>query len=436
MKQQDPDGAYSFLLSLPRYAVRGSAAYRPGLERIGALLRHVGDPHLRYPTIHVAGTNGKGSVASIIAAILSASGLRVGLHTSPHFKGLEERMRIGSVPAPRDWVASTAARLQDRIEHEGASFFEATVLLSLLYFAEQHVDVAVVEVGLGGRFDATNVISPDLAVITDISLEHTEILGETVAEIAREKAGIIKASVQAVTIARGEALASIAAHSATVGANLENVRDSCTLVEPVVRLTETQFGLHTPERSYEDLSLDLAGRHQLWNAVLAIRGAELYASGQGAPLSVETVHLGAGAVREWAGLAGRLEVLALQPTIITDNAHNPQGLAAVLEHVRTSTQGELTVALGLMRDKDAAGIADLLARVGATVSVIELPGDRAMDARELHALLKHHGVHVDISSSVQHVVDHFRQGAGAHDVLLLTGSHLVVSEALDIRMTP
>jgi dihydrofolate synthase/folylpolyglutamate synthase len=433
VKQPDPDAAYDFLLSLPRFALTGSAAYRPGLERISALLSEAGDPHLRVPTIHVAGTNGKGSVASMIAAVLTASGLRVGLHTSPHFMGLEERMRIGPEPAPRAWVSATTERLQDLIHQVGASFFEATVLLSFLYFDQQDVDAAVVEVGLGGRYDATNVVRPDVTVITEISLEHTDILGDTLSAIAAEKAGVIKAGAPAVTTAQGEALATISTRGADAGVAVEDVRKTCQVVDPEIRLTGTRLGVRTPAGHYEDLALELAGRHQLWNAVLAIRSAELFRSGRGKILPPEAVALGAARVRVYAGLRGRLEILATEPTIIVDNAHNAHGLEALLSHVGQFQRGRLHVAIGLMKDKNAESVSDLLARAGASVSVLELAGERAMDSHELEALLKHRGVRVDICSSVSQAVDEFLRHAEAHDVLLLTGSHLVVFDALSCR---
>ncbi|MDX1741927.1 MAG: Mur ligase family protein, partial [Rhodothermales bacterium] len=277
MSSWTPEDAYQFLLNLPRYAVAGDAAYKPGLERIETLLAEVDNPHVTYPSIHVAGSNGKGSVASMTAAILGASGLKVGLHTSPHFCGLEERMRIGPEPPPREWVASTTARVRGSIERLGASFFEATVLLSLLYFADQAVDVAVVEVGLGGRLDATNVLQPEVSVITEISLEHTDILGTTISRIAGEKAGIIKPGVPALTIAGGEALDVLRSRASALRAPFEYVRSTCSISSARFRLSGTTLNVTTPNDVYDDLELSLAGRHQVWNAALALRAADTFA---------------------------------------------------------------------------------------------------------------------------------------------------------------
>ena len=184
--------AEEFLLSLPRFTDAGHAAYKPGLERIRQILDAMGNPHDRFRSIHVAGTNGKGSTASMIASIGSSLGLRIGLHTSPHLVRITERMRIDGAPAPDEWLDSAVDMYRDGILAAGASFFEATVALSFLFFAENEVDFAVVEVGMGGRLDATNVLMPEVCVVTRIGLDHTEYLGNTLSEIAREKAGIAK----------------------------------------------------------------------------------------------------------------------------------------------------------------------------------------------------------------------------------------------------
>ena len=193
------------LLALPRFAGAGAAAYKPGLGRTRALLAALGDPHTVVPTVHVAGTNGKGSTASFAASVAQAAGLRVGLHTSPHLATLRERMRVDGRPAPPDWLDGALARWGGAVDAVGPSFFEATVALSLLYFAEQDVDLAVVEVGLGGRLDATNVLAPLVAAVTHVGLDHTDLLGDTVEAIAREKAGIAKPGVPFLHAVAGEA---------------------------------------------------------------------------------------------------------------------------------------------------------------------------------------------------------------------------------------
>lgn len=413
--------------------MEGKSAYRPGLERVRKLLEHAGNPHLRFPAIHVAGTNGKGSTASLIAAILTASGLRVGLHTSPHIHDLSERMRIDGVPAPADWINRAVAAEKTSIEATGASFFEAVVLLSFLYFADCSVDVSVVEVGMGGRYDATNVLTPEVSVITDIGLDHTEVLGSTVEQIAREKAGIIKAGSRAVTVAEDEVLGVLREVARATRASIESVSETCRVTDLEVEFTESRFRLETPRRTYGNLVLRLPGRHQLRNAPLAVRAVELLADGLALDVSGRAVRSGLADVQQLSGLVGRFHILSDDPLIVTDNAHNAGSLGAALGHLAEFCTGTIYVGLGLMREKDAEGAAGLLSAHGVRPFVIPLTGGRAFDVQALRAVLKQYGLQVDIRESASEVVGFFREAGGAHDVLLLTGSHQVVAQALAER---
>ncbi len=272
--------ALAVLDALPRFAEQGAAAYRPGLERMGALLGAMGRPHERFPSVHVGGTNGKGSTASMAAAIAAAAGLRVGLHTSPHLLDFSERLRLDGVPAPPEWIADAVARFRAAFGRVGPSFFEASAALALLYFAEADVDLAVVEVGLGGRLDATNVLAPRVAAVTNVSLDHTDLLGHTIAAIAREKAGIAKPGVPFLTAAQGEALGVLRASALAAGAPFEAVRETVAVqIRGGQSRGEDAGGLgltlQTPVREYGALNVGLPGAHQAWNAALAVRLAEV-----------------------------------------------------------------------------------------------------------------------------------------------------------------
>src|SRR5690606_30389522 len=202
--------ALTVLHALPRFAEAGAAAFRPGLARMRALMEAMDLPHERFASVHVAGTNGKGSTASMTAAMATAAGWRVGLHTSPHLFDVAERLRLDGTPAPHAWIADAVARYRTDFARIEPSFFEATVALSFRYFADEGVDLAVVEVGLGGRLDATNVLTPRACGITTLGLDHTDLLGDTLEAIAREKAGIAKPGVPLLTsAAQPEALAAI-----------------------------------------------------------------------------------------------------------------------------------------------------------------------------------------------------------------------------------
>ena len=412
------------LLALPRFADAGAAAYRPGLERMAALLDEMDHPERSYPILHVGGTNGKGSVASMAAAILTAAGRRVGLHTSPHLFHLGERMRIDGRPASEAWLVDVTERYEPAFDRIGASFFEATTAMALAHFAEGDVDVAVVEVGLGGRLDATNVLSPIASAVTNVGLDHTDLLGETIADIAAEKGGIAKAGVPFLSTADGDALPVLRECAAGAGAPFEDVRET-------VDLTRTDSGsvtLRTPARDYGEIHLALAGAHQEWNAALAVRLAEI-AEPQ---LPTEAVGAGLGGVVRLAGLRGRGEVFSGDPRIVLDVAHNAEGWRAALTAIGSGT-GRLYVLVGVMADKDASALGAALAAARAVALPVGLPSPRALDASTLEAALTAAGAQTAAAGrSIGDALDWFRRHARATDQLLVTGSHITVAEALKV----
>lgn len=418
--------ATDVLLSLPRFAGVEDDAYAPGLDRVRALLDVMDRPHEQLRTVHVAGTNGKGSVASLIAAIATASGMRTGLHTSPHLHHLRERMRVDGTPAPEAWLAETVTRYQADLERIGPSFFEATVALSFRYFADRTVDLAVVEVGLGGRLDATNVLQPDLCVITNIDLDHTHLLGDTHAAIAREKAGIIKPDapvlVGPVPDAAWEAIHTVAVARDALCISLpETVRWRV----PHADQTKSILDLETPLRAYDRLRVPLVGTHQQMNAALAIRAAEAVVPN--VTFEADPVYAGLEHLRRYSGLRGRLEVHVPDPLILADVAHNPSSLAATLQAVASHTTGDVVVGLALARDKDLDAIASIL-RDGATaVLPLVVDADRLYAADALADCLRAAEVPLRPPASVSDAVDDFRATALPDDVLLLTGSHRVLA---------
>ena len=419
-----PDAAIAYLHGLPRYAGVADDAYKPGLARMEALMDAMGRPHEAFPSVHVAGTNGKGSTASMIAAIATAAGQRTGLHTSPHLLRVTERLRIDGQPAPDEWLAEAVARYRADFERIEPSFFEATVALSFRYFAEQQVDRAVVEVGLGGRLDATNVLQPELAVITSIDLEHTTLLGDTLAAIAREKAGIIKPGVPVLTGVRQlEAVEAIRAVAEEQDAPLHGIDTEIEIRHAKAKLDHSMLAITTPVRVYDDLRIDLGGVHQQHNALLAVRAAEVLG------LGADAIRTGLRDVRRLSGLRGRLELLQRDPLVVADVAHNPSSLAATLDAVRPTLDvhgGRLYVLLGLMRDKDVGAIAELLDAAHAIVTPVGLPSERALPAEALRDALAEHGVQVNGPSTIAAGIAAFQQDAAADDALLITGSHGVV----------
>lgn len=395
-----------------------------------ALMAAMGNPHEAIPSVHVAGTNGKGSTASLLAAIATASGRRVGLHTSPHLFHVTERMRLNGVPAPDAWLGDAVGRYRAVFDAIQPSFFEATTALSLLYFAEESADLAVVEVGLGGRLDATNVITPRLAIITTIGLEHTDLLGDTLAAIAREKAGIIKPGVPVLTaVTQPDALAAIRAVAEAQAAPLHQMHHEVEVYTTATSLAGLTLKARTPIRTYDNVQVGIPGLHQQMNASLALRAAELlFVDVQRDPTAIYT---GLRGVRTLAGLRGRLEVLQPRPLIVADVGHNPDGLATALAFIqqhRPTQQGRVYVIFGAMRDKDVVAMAQLLAEADATVLPVSAGGDRALPAADLADVLRRQGIALIEKASIAASWAWFMENTTEDDTLLITGSHQVVAQ--------
>ena len=423
-----------YLFELPRFADQGAAALKPGLDRIRRLLAAMGDPQDTFRSVHVAGTNGKGSTASMVAAIATAAGLRTGLHTSPHLLRVHERMRLDGVPAPEAWLAEAVARFRPVLDDVQPSFFEATVALSFRYFADAAVDLAVVEVGLGGRFDATNVLRPEAALVTSIGLDHTDLLGTTREAIAAEKAGIFKPGVPALTSAEGAGvLAVLCDVAAAQGVPLHIVHEEVA-VKPVGAEADVQrIALQTPLRRYDDLALDLPGAHQVLNATLAVRAAELVLAPVQA--SAVPVYEGLQRVRTLAGLQGRLQAVRQDPLLIADVAHNPDGIGRALGYAQAQAVargGRLRVLLGLMQDKAVSEVVVQLAAAGAATFALALPGERALQPEALAAALRRAGAEVGGTGTARQGLDWSARTGTPADVVLATGSHQVVADVLRV----
>ncbi len=409
------------LLTLPRFAGVADAGYKPGLDRMRVLLAAMGDPHDGLSIVHVAGTNGKGSTCAFASALLQAHGLRVGLHTSPHLWRVHERMRVDGREVPDDWLDGAVDQWMPTFERIGASFFEATTALAFLHFAHEEVDAAVVEVGLGGRLDATNVVTPVVTCVTEIGLDHTDLLGDTRAAIAGEKAGISKPGIPLLTNATGADVLGVLAQSANaVGAPFENVRDVVS-----ARQSQGAVGFETPHAEYWHAQLGLAGLYQVGNAALALRAVETLA---GRALDPASIRRGLADVVRLTGLRGRLDVIREQPKIVADVAHNADGIAAVLRETEPPKGAVRTVVVGMMGDKDAHAIARLLAQSGSRVVAVQLEGDRALDAGTLAILLRGAGVRGVETLSVVDALADFEQSADPDDICVVTGSHVTVAE--------
>jgi dihydrofolate synthase/folylpolyglutamate synthase len=435
-----PDTAYEFLMSLPRYDKRGAASLKPGFERIERILALVGNPHRACPIVHVAGTNGKGSTTSMVAAICTAAGLRTGLQTSPHLFDVTERMRVDGVPADPRWLARTVHALRIPIKRIGPSFFEATTALSFLYFAEQDVDLAVVEVGLGGRLDATNVVSPIACGISSIGLDHVAILGNTLSAIAAEKAGIIKHGIPVFTTnSDPEVVDVLRSTAAARDAPFYTMDDVFTEIRREDAGTNT-VSVKTRRHDYGKLQIDLKGEHQIENASLAISLAEAVFEAIPEAVSdnpaslIEAVRRGLAGTRNLSGLRGRLDIIRDKPMVIADVGHNASGVQTALRFARDQCKGTLHVAVGLLRDKDYESIAGMIAREADFVHVVPLDGARAIDPAMLEEALRRASASLEESGTAPDILDAFVRRANPDDVLLLVGSHQVVEQLGPGRM--
>ncbi len=441
--------ALDYLYSFVDYGAVRPAQYSPetfDLQRMVRFMAAFGDPHRRYPTLHVAGTKGKGSVAAMCASALQAGGYRTGFYSSPHLLDFGERIQVDGAYIPRAAMAEIVDSMRAKVpEHPGITTFELTTALAFLYFAQAQVDVAVLEVGLGGRLDATNIVVPRVAVITSLSYDHTSLLGHTLAEIAGEKAGIIKPGVPVVTAPQpAEALAVLESLAAERGAPLTVVgRD--WLYRPVRQSLEGQAFEIWSAREQQQLNaltvsghpvawrpevveIPLLGQHQVDNAAVAYAALQALRD-QGLPLAAGAVRAGLGGVR-WPG---RFELLNRQPALVLDGAHNTDSAEKLAATVREYFPGRrVTLIFGASSDKDVPGmLAALLAPDTGVQRVLltQAVHPRAQDTDEMAALVAGHGLAAETSPTVAQAVETALNTAGPDDVILATGSLFIVAEA-------
>jgi len=398
-----------------------------GLDNTLRMLSYLGDPHKAYPVIHIAGTNGKGSTAAIMESILANSGYRAGLYTSPHLVDFRERIRINGRLIDQKYITDFFNDVIEKFTDITPTFFEAVTVLAFNYFRDEKVDLAVVETGLGGRFDATNVVTPVVSVITNIDLEHTEYLGNDISKIALEKAGIIKDRVPVVTAAHyQEAKRVLREVCKQRKAKLISVFDETQWVIKEISGRKTELDIFTRSQKYYNLRLALAGRHQLENAICGIIGAEL-----AEPLGIRVTTTGAAQGFREVKWPGRLQRISTEPEIILDVGHNPAAIRVLYEYFKEFYQGRQLVAVfGILSDKDSYRMLNELNRFAKVIIITKPMTDRAADTEVLARQA------TQISSNFQvipHVRDAFKAAvefAKAEDVVLVTGSHYTVGEVL------
>lgn len=420
-----------FLYSkLPMFTRIGEAALKKDLHNTIALCAELGNPQDKFKTIHVAGTNGKGSTSHMLAAILQQAGYKTGLYTSPHLKDFRERIRINGNMVPESFVTEFVGGLQQAIEGIQPSFFEVTVAMAFDYFAKEEVDVAVIEVGLGGRLDSTNIIHPDLSVITNISLDHTNILGNTLEDIAYEKAGIIKANVPAIVGEKESPSADVFIQKAQeVLATLEFASDILQVEQAQLSAGNLVMNISSCGKLlFEQLQLDLTGSYQLKN-IRTVLLAVLKLRSLGYQIQDEAIYQALRSVKALTGLQGRWQTLGEKPTMICDTGHNVAGIKEVIQNIRETRFDHLHMVIGMVKDKDISAVLALLPK-DAQYYFTQPALERALPATELKAKAEPLGLTGLAFQNVQDALASAKANAAVEDLIFIGGSTFTVAEVL------
>jgi dihydrofolate synthase/folylpolyglutamate synthase len=408
------------------YALQGRGM-KFGLRNIRALLGSAGNPQNAFPSIHVAGTNGKGSTTCFLASVFMEGGYRTGLYTSPHLVSFTERIRVNGREISQKRLATYVDRLRDSIEQNKATFFEATTAIAFLYFADEKVDIALIETGLGGRLDSTNVLDPILSVVTNIGLDHMEYLGPTLRQIAAEKAGIIKPRTPLV-------VGNIIPEAETVIRRIaRRKRAAFYRASDVVDMTISSGGMvafSAPNLHVKPAMVGLSGSYQRVNARLATACIRVLLDRPGfrrlfRRIGASAVQRGIENVKKNTGLHGRLDTMG---RVILDVAHNPDGIRTVIGSLMEAGVTELTAVFGAMKDKAYLEMLRQLAWVAETVVLVQPRTPRAASAKRLHAAARRLGVRAVLGGSV---ANGLKLALASKGRILVTGSHYVVGEALE-----
>ncbi len=412
-----------------------------GLANTMKLMELSGEPHKSFRTIHIAGTNGKGSTATILSSILKERGFKVGLFTSPHLISFTERIQINNKQISEDNVIKLADSIRRLIKGTGLNptFFEFVVAMAFNYFKSNNVDFGIIETGMGGRFDATNVIHPEISIITNIALDHCEFLGNSITDIAFEKAGIIKTGVPVITASKNTAVLK----------KLTNIADSrgceihvyhkdfsgslLTMDDKLLKFDYTGY------RNYKNLSMPLPGRHQLYNACTAIRAIELLVKNG---LSIPDKAVAEGLLN--VNLEGRLEYISDEPPIILDGAHNPKAMSALAESMSDLFPNkEIILILGVMNDKDIPGIINPIVNIADSIILTQASYERAASSQTLAYTIKELEKQAEFSSipirttdTVAEAIDLAKSQCHDNSIILITGSFFTTGEAKELLGYP
>lgn len=423
--QQTLDFLYQ---QLPMFSRIGAAAYKKDLTNTIALCNKINNPHNTFKSIHIAGTNGKGSTSHMLAAILQKAGYKVGLYTSPHLKDFRERIKINGQMCTEDFVVNFVEKIKPAIEEIEPSFFELTVAMAFQYFADEKVDIAVIETGLGGRLDSTNIISPILSVITNIGLDHTNMLGTTLPEIAFEKAGIIKHKTPVV-----------------IGEYLPETKqvfiDKATLMQAKIVFAQNEIKyvyqdydsdnhllrIGTIHNNIEQIYvLDLPGIYQSKNIITVLATCNEL-NNLGYDLSYEVIISALSQVQKLTGLYGRWQRIATNPNIILDVAHNVDGIKQVVQQLQQIQYKDLHLIIGMVKDKDVNAVLGLLPK-NANYYFTKAQIERAMQEKDLQQMAATHNLSGNCYIEVNAAIEAAKKVANTNDLILVCGSVFLVGE--------
>lgn len=405
-----------------------------GLDNTRSLLEYLGNPHNSFPTIHIAGTNGKGSTCAMLDSIFRAAGYKTGLYTSPHLFHFSERIRINGIVISEDTIVRLTNKMRPKIDELKCTFFEATTAMAFDYFKENAIDIGIIETGLGGRLDSTNVIDPQLAVITNIDLEHTEHLGKTIESIALEKAGIIKPH-------RPSLIGSVKEDAKRVFDNVAlNLHSTIFYLDTITEISNTRLDIDSSQMDlkinivgkpsiFKNLCVGLAGQHQLKNAALAVSSVMVQKHFN---VTDEAIRIGLENV-EWKG---RLEVIRNEPCIIADAAHNAAGMTALSEAIQKVYKPKFNktfLIIGMLADKDYGESVKIIAPHFTEIVTVTPNSERALRADSLAEYMLQFHSHVTAAKSLEQAVSAVKSKMSSQDMMLVTGSHFVLSELKNIR---
>lgn len=416
---------------LPMYQRQGKAAYKANLDNTLDLDKYFGHPHKKFKSIHVAGTNGKGSVSHMLASVLQESGYKVGLYTSPHLKDFRERIKINGQMVSEDFVVQFVHEHAQKFEEIKPSFFEMTVAMAFEYFSVENIDIAVVEVGMGGRLDSTNIINPELSVITNIGLDHTSFLGNSLGEIAIEKAGIIKKNTPVIIGETQDETKPVFDQIANQNNSEIFYADQRLNIDyEMLSLDNKQvFNIkHNDQIIYENLKLDLLGNYQKKNILTVLTAIELLIK-KNFNISKKSIYIGLENVVKNTGLLGRWQVLESNPLIICDTGHNEDGITHVIKQLEQTPHENLHFIFGVVDDKNIETILEMLPKKAMYYfTKANLP--RALDQEILKEKALKYQLNGSSYKTVSEALKNAKKNASLNDLIFIGGSTFVVAEVV------